>query len=166
MLRYLILALLMMTGLSAQASEDPTPLADNQAEEGKVKLKVLVVKASTVSEKGADGKPASPQVDPELEPLLEYFNNYKFNSFVLVDTKPISLADGDNKKFVIVGGRKITVKLLSHDDNKAKMKVLIEGAKGRILLDTTISVNRNGTFIVAGPKFRDGILVLPISASY
>ena len=38
--------------------------------------------------------------------------------------------------------------------------------QGGKLLDTTLSVNRNGTFIVAGPKHKDGVLVLPLTAKY
>ena len=46
------------------------------------------------------------------------------------------------------------------------MRVEITDKKGSKLLDTTVTVNRNGTFIVAGPRYRDGILVLPLTARY
>lgn len=58
------------------------------------------------------------------------------------------------------------VTVLGKDDRRVKMRVEVTGGKGGKLLDTTLSVNRNGTFIVAGPKYKDGVLVLPLTAKY
>jgi hypothetical protein len=38
-------------------------------------------------------------------------------------------------------------------------------AKNKIL-DTTVSIHRNKSFMVAGPKHEDGVLVLPLTARY
>ena len=126
-----------------------------------VQLQFLVVHATV----------AHSDVDAELRPLMPYFENYKYTGFNLINTKSAQLKNKDKKQFVIQGNRRVTITLLSHDDTKARMKSgsgegICSGVKGRVLLDTTILVNRNGTFIVAGPKFKDGILVLPITANF
>ena len=59
----------------------------------------------------------------------------------------------------------MTIELLSKEDSKARMRVVMARGAEK-LLDTTLSVNRNGTFIVAGPKYQGGILVLPLTARY
>jgi hypothetical protein len=71
----------------------------------------------------------------------------------------------EDHSFAIEGGRRLKVTLLSKDDARAKVRVEISGDDGK-LLDTTVSINRGGTFIVAGPKYKDGILMLPIRADY
>ena len=48
---------------------------------------------------------------------------------------------------------------------RARVRVEMSGNDGK-LLDTTVSINRGGTFIVAGPKVKDGILMLPVRADY
>ena len=46
------------------------------------------------------------------------------------------------------------------------MALPLPGGKKGKLIDTTVKINRDGTFIVAGPAFKDGILILPLKASY
>jgi len=129
-------------------------LADSESD--KVKIQLLVVHATTKSD----------EVDQRLTNLLPYFSSYKYSSFKLLKEQENSLSDKSKERFVINGQRILTVTLLSHDEKRARMKLKMTGAKGKVLLDTVISVNKNGTFIVAGPKYQDGILFLPITASY
>jgi hypothetical protein len=83
-----------------------------------------------------------------------------------LETRSVQLGPDGSETFTIQGGREVTITLLSRDDNRVRMRVQILAGKGGKLLDTTLSVNRNGTFIVAGPKYNQGILVLPLTASY
>jgi hypothetical protein len=57
------------------------------------------------------------------------------------------------------------VTLLSVDDARCRVRLQISGAEGNIL-DTSVNINRRGTFIVAGPKYKDGILMLPVTCAY
>jgi hypothetical protein len=72
---------------------------------------------------------------------------------------------GEDHNFPIDGGRRLKVTLISKDDARARVRVEITSDDGK-LLDTTVSINRGGTFIVAGPTFKDGILMLPVRADY
>ncbi len=122
---------------------------------GKVNVQIMVVFA-TSSQTG---------VDPRLGSLTRYLSNLKYSGYQLLDSQQATLSANGSQSFQIEGGRKVSVTLLSRDDQKARMRVEISQGSGK-LLDTTLSVNRNGTFIVAGPRHKDGILVLPLTARY
>ena len=121
-----------------------------------VRLEMMVVYGTTINS----------AVDPQLRPLMKYFRNYKFTGFTLLDSQQSKLYDKSAKTFSIEGNRKVTISLLSHTDKHARLKVVVLEGKKQKILDTTININRNGTFIVAGPKYKEGILFLPISVKY
>lgn len=132
-------------------------VADNGDEVAEhVRLEMMVVYGTTMND----------AVQPELRPLMKYFRNYKFTGFTLLDSQQSKLYDKSAKTFSIEGNRKVTISLLSHTDQHAKLKVVVQEGKNQKILDTTISINRNGTFIVAGPKYKEGVLFLPISVKY
>lgn len=137
------------------AAPAPAPASERVAPAGKVSVQIMVVYA-TSSQTG---------VDPRLGNLTRYLSNLKYSGYQLLDSQTAQLSPNGGQTFAIEGGRKVSVTLLSRDDQKARMRVEITQGSSR-LLDTTLSVNRNGTFIVAGPRFRDGILVLPLTARY
>jgi hypothetical protein len=126
------------------------------ATRGKVDLRVHVIHAT---EEHA-------RVDPQLENLQRYLRHLRYTGYSLLDTKKVPIAIRGKQVFSIAGDRKVSVELLSKDAEKARLRVKIIGKKGQKLLDTTLAVPRNGTFIVAGPKYKGGILVLPLTARY
>lgn len=121
-----------------------------------IRLEMLVVHATT----------ANKAVDPQVRPLMKYFRNYKFTGFSLLDSHTAKINDNSARTFEIEGNRSVTITMLSHTEKSAKLKMVIVEDKGKKILDTTVNINRNGTFIVAGPKFKEGVLFLPISAKY
>jgi hypothetical protein len=123
---------------------------------GKVDLQVHVIHATE----------AHSNVDPRLEQLQRYLRHLRYTGYELLETKKVPLTGRGGQTFSIAGDRKVSVELLSKDAEKARLRVKIIGRKGQKLLDTTLSVPRNGTFIVAGPKYKGGILVLPLTARY
>ncbi len=123
---------------------------------GRVTLEMPVVKATTEHS----------NVDPRLEDIARQLSNLRFTGYELLTTEKAQLAPKGSETFTVVGQRKVRLELLQRDQQRARVRVQIKGAKGKSLLDTTVWVNRNGTFIVAGPKLRDGILVLPLTARY
>ena len=128
--------------------------SDQATEE--IRLEMMVVHGTTTNN----------AVDPQLRPLMKYLRNYKFTGWKLIGTQNATMNDQTAKTFTIEGNRKVTISLLSHTPKKAKLKVVILEGKGKKILDTTININRNGTFIVAGPKYKDGVLFLPIKVQY
>ena len=143
---------------SASAAVPDLASAGPQAEQskGRVDLRVHVIHATD----------AHTRIDPRLEKLQRYLQHLRYTGYDLLETNKVPLSTRGSQSFSIAGDRKVTVELLSKDAKKARLRVKIIGRKGQKLLDTTLSVPRNGTFIVAGPKYKGGILVLPLTARY
>jgi len=121
----------------------------------KVKVKVRVVHATN----------AHRRIDERLAKIARHLRNLRYSGFDLLATESAELSPSGKRSFTVAGGRKMTVTVLSRDDKRARMRVQIHGKRGK-LLDTTVSIRRNGFFVVAGPRYKDGILVLPIFAKY
>lgn len=109
---------------------------------------------------------AHKRVDPKLKSVVKSLQNLRYTGFELLDTHRVSLAAGGKDNLSVPGNRRLTVRVLSKDAKRVQLRVQLVGAKGRKLLDTTVKVNRNGTFIVALARYKDGILVLPLTARY
>lgn len=143
------------TPLSSTAfAADPAPRSE--AVPSKVQVSVMVIYATK----------AHSRKDPRIGDLLRYFEHLDFTGYELLDTHEVQLSAGSEQSFAIEGGRKVSVEMLEADARSVKIRVQLTAAKGVKLLDTTGRVNRNGTFMVAGPKYQDGILVLPVTARY
>jgi hypothetical protein len=132
----------------------PAP-ASKPAATGKVEVQIYVVHA-TDSESG---------IDPRLSALAASFHYFKYKGYRLLSTQEADVSVGEDHSFPIEGGRRLKVTLMSRDDARARVRVEMTSSDGK-LLDTTVSINRGGTFIVAGPHYEDGILMLPVRASY
>jgi hypothetical protein len=140
----------------AQPRANPvSPPTAYRSEGGKVSVRLLVV-AATDSHKG---------IDPRLQSLAKHLNFLRYQGYDLLNSYNASLGSDSDVTFTIEGGRRVTVNLLKKTPDKAQFRVQMFNQGGK-LLDTTLSVNRNGTFIVAGPRYNDGILILPLQVSY
>jgi hypothetical protein len=122
---------------------------------GKVHIDVRVVHATN----------AHTRIDQRLEKIARHLRNLRYTGFDFLKSEDADLIKNGKRSFSIAGERKMTVNLLSKDTKRARLRVQIHGKRGK-LLDTTVSIRRNGFFVVAGPKYKDGILVLPISVKY
>lgn len=138
----------------------PAPQPDLELAQAPVKAKVdlelRVVYATSSHSK----------VDSRLASLTRHLSHLRFTGYELLDTQKSQISLGGKGSFAIEGGRKVSVTLLGRDEERARVRVQVLGAGDKPILDTTMSVNRNATVIVAGPKYQDGILVLPITARY
>jgi hypothetical protein len=139
---------------SAPAPAPASPPARPPAA-GKVAVQIAVVHA-TDAEAG---------IDPRLNALASSFRYFKWKGYRLLSSQDAAVAEGEDHSFAIAGERRLKVTLISRDDARARVRVEMSGADGK-LLDTTVSINRGGTFIVAGPSYKDGILMLPVRADY
>ncbi len=154
---WLLVALLVLVmGLPASDAVAQGRSSSRAPESGKVSLQMLVVAASD-SHSG---------VDPQLQHLQRHLSFLRYSGYSLLDTYNAELAPGGSSTFQLVGDRKVTVALKARDAQRAQFRIQFFGRQDNKLLDTTLSVNRNGTVIVAGPKHGDGILILPLQARY
>lgn len=139
----------------APAAPAASPGSPKAAPVGRVDIHISVVHA-TDSESG---------IDPRLSALSSSFRYFKYKGYRLLSTQAADVSVGEDHSFPIEGNRRLKVTLISRDDTRARVRVEMTSDDGK-LLDTTVSINRGGTFIVAGPRFKDGILMLPVRADY
>jgi hypothetical protein len=104
-------------------------------------------------------------MDERLGRVAKHLKALDYSSFELLQKDSSGIPVKGAKKFPVAGGRAVRVSILSQDEKRARVRVQVSSAKGN-LLDTTVSIRRNGFFIVAGPRYKGGILVLPIFARY
>jgi hypothetical protein len=122
-----------------------------------LEVEVLVIHATTEHTKKDDG----------IKHLLKYFANYKYTGYSLLKDHTSKLNDKQQKVISLPGDLKMMVSIISHNDKQAKVLVKITGQKDdHKYLDSTMTVPRNGNFMVAGPKYNNGILILPLSVNY
>ncbi|MFT4626781.1 MAG: hypothetical protein ACI8PZ_005459 [Myxococcota bacterium] len=154
----------LMVGLAALAVLSATPVvawsqdAPSQASDpvsGKVDVRVRVVLANHAKD-----------VDAELRSLMKQLTFTRFTGFKLLETYPASLAVGGDATFSLVGDRKLKVDLIERDAARAKIRIRLFGPDKDKVLDTTVSIPRNKSFVIGGPKLPDGALVLPVTVSY
>jgi hypothetical protein len=108
---------------------------------------------------------AHSKVDPALTPMLKHLQFLSYTGFSLMKQESASLGISEEAEFAVVGDRKVTVQLIDRTEKEAKIRVRMFNREGK-LLDTTVSIYRNRSFIVAGPKHEDGVLILPVTARY
>jgi hypothetical protein len=153
-----LIAALALQAESASAQDRRAPASGQPAARpaaSRVGVQISVVHA-TDSESG---------IDPRLDALASSFRYFKYKGYRLLSTQDAQVSIGEDHSFPIEGSRRLKVTLISTDDSRARVRVEMSGSDGK-LLDTTVSINRGGTFIVAGPKYKDGILMLPVRADY
>ena len=121
----------------------------------KVDIQLMVVHA----------KEGQPFVDPKLKAIEKHLRMLRYDEFRVLQSDRSSVGIDKSTSFSVQGGRKVTVTVLSADAKAARLRVQVFKQSDK-LVETTISVNRGSTVMVAGPKFEGGILILPITASY
>lgn len=122
---------------------------------GKVNVEVMVVHASNTHNR----------VDPSLQPVMQHLRFLSFKGFKMLSKDAKGIGVGQDHTYSVAGGRRVKVKLIERDVKRAKIRIEMYNAKNKIL-DTTVSIHRNKSFMVAGPKHEGGVLVLPLTARY
>jgi len=159
--QWVLLVSLMVLSPLALGQAAPSPLLQRQpiqlaqSVSGKVNIEVMVVHATN----------AHNRVDPSLQSVMQHLRFLNFKGFKLLSTESSGLGPGQEHTYSIAGGRRLKIKLLERDGKRAKIRIEMYTAKNKIL-DTTVSIHRNKSFMVAGPKHEDGVLVLPLTARY
>ena len=105
-------------------------------------------------------------VDPRLKSLERYLQHFSYNNFRVLSQKSVTMEEvNTTRKISIEGGRDIAFTFLSIDGQYAKFRVSITSGRGK-LADITVSVPRGRPFVVSGPEYEEGILLIPITARF
>lgn len=123
-----------------------------------VEVRLMVIQA-TNSKTGYD-----PRVE-KYRPQLAFLS---YKGFDLLMEEKISLKLGETKTVGLFEGKTVEATLVSATDSRVNLRLRLlkaDASKGATL-DTTVTVPRKGTFFVGGPKHKEGVLILPVTAWY
>jgi hypothetical protein len=146
-------ALALAGGAPSVARAEP-PAAGARAPAPRTQVAVQVVHATH-----------SGRVDPALKPLEAQLRFTKYTGFEQISTANAQLVVGADASFAVEGARRLRVELIDRTPQMAKVRVRLT-ENGANLLDTTVSIPRDRTFIIGGPKYAGGVLILPVTVSY
>jgi len=104
-------------------------------------------------------------VDRRLEGLLAHLRHLGYSGYSVIRQNSASMSDGDTADFTVVGDREVKAELISHTDTDARLRIRMFKS-GNKVLDTTVNMPRNRSFIVMGPEYDGGVLILPITVRY
>ena len=122
----------------------------------RVGVEVLCVRATN----------ANTRVDDRLEPMLKQLRYTRFTGFSLMDQHTLRLAPGQEGSFEIEGNRKVAIDLLERNASEARLRIRMFNGQGRQQLDTTVTIHRDRSFMVAGPHLGEDVLILPVTVKY
>lgn len=104
-------------------------------------------------------------IDPKLKHLERHLKHLKYSNYRVLTDETLELSKDSSKKVNVEGDRDVTLTLLSADGDKARFRVRVSNKKGN-LADITIAVSRGRTFVVSGPNYQGGILLIPITTQF
>lgn len=165
MSKWWIVAVALAVGLApvseAHAQSRPSPVragpVDQAGREGaaKVSVDLMVIYAHKQDNK----------VDPALRDVMPQLRSLPYTGYKLIGSQGSQLGVGQESLVPIPGGKKIKVNLIDRNDTQAKVRIrMLNG--DRVSLDTTVSIHRDKAFIIAGPAYEQGKLILPVSVEY
>lgn len=151
----LLVALLSAFGVAAPDAFAQTRPPPASPVGDRVSVDVMVVHATNAHSK----------VDPRVATLRRQLSHLAYTGYSVLETRTESLAPGAETTLTIAGGRRLKIKMIEHDERAARMRVRMF-RDSDLTLDTTVTVSRNRSFIVAGPKYEGGVLLIPLTANY
>ncbi len=139
-------------------SVSPAVPAESQGGES-VRVVVYLIEASN----------EKPGVDPQIRDIVqELRGTFRYSTYRLVSRIPKKMSVGGEEKISLPGSRELKLYALGREDNrvKLKVKVLEKSSKkaGREVLSTEFRIVEGGTIIIGGYDYRDGKLIVAISA--
>jgi hypothetical protein len=103
--------------------------------------------------------------DPRLMDLQKDLQTLNYMSFEQLDTVGLSLDKGKTGKVNLPGGRIMELTPADFEKGKINMNVKIM-EKGSSILTTRLRIANHGTVILGGPSYKQGFLVLAITANF
>jgi hypothetical protein len=98
-----------------------------------------------------------------LEPLQKKLAFTRYTGFELLGSSTTTLDRGESEDLSCAAGREVTVELVDADDAGATVHVWLTDSHGHRAVDTKVTVAYDRTFMVAGPRVGDDVLVVPIT---
>ena len=103
--------------------------------------------------------------DPRLKDLQRYLKIYQYSSYEMVIDQNLVLKPEQTRGIGLLKGKNLNVTLTTLSKEKATLRLRLFGRSG-VMLDTKVSVGRNGLFFIAGPRYQGGVLFISVEAQY
>lgn len=108
---------------------------------------------------------ASQVFDERLVALRRQFNLlFPYSSYQLIHEEKRQLPWGSKAGFDLPGGRFLVVIPREYKNNFVSLQIMLI-SDTRPIVQTVLALRNNGTFLVAGPRYRDGVLLVAIGAN-
>lgn len=139
----------------AMAQSKPAPTVERPAApQGKVDVEIMVVHATETG-----------TVDARLKNVQQNLSHMNFKGFKLLDSESARLSPGGETTLNIVGNRRLRVTVLSRDARQAKVRIRMI-KEGNKVLDTTVNIPKGRYFMIAGPRYQGGKLIIPVGVDF
>jgi hypothetical protein len=102
--------------------------------------------------------------DPALAPLKRPFHGlFPYSSYRLIQGERRVMPWKREERFLLPGGRYLVILPRGVQDDRLSLGVmLIQGS--RPLVNTILTLKNRGVFLVGGPRYNDGVLIIAIGA--
>jgi len=102
--------------------------------------------------------------DPRLANLKPQFDSlFPYSSYRLLMNERRRVEWGSRAGFDLPGGRYLLVVPREYKDGRVSLKILLVDGS-RALVDTVLALRDEGTFLVGGPRHKQGVLIIAIGA--
>lgn len=104
-------------------------------------------------------------VAAELEDLSKDLKKLAYSAYRLEHTYSQTVSKGETRKFELMGENHVAVTLDDYEEGKIRLKVKIStGESGKRAFESTMRIAEGGTFLIAGPSYMEGVLILAFTA--
>jgi hypothetical protein len=148
-----VLATTLVFAWSSQA------LAKRDRPGGGVQIVVYLIEASN----------GNPGVDPRIRGIVDQFEGaFRYSTYKLLSKIPMDLPVGSEEKLAVPDQRELSLSVQGFENRRVRLKVkIVEKPKSdrpREVLNTEFRIVEGGTILIGGYSYRDGKLILAISA--
>jgi hypothetical protein len=102
--------------------------------------------------------------DPALRPLKQPFRGlFGYSSYRLIQNERRLAVWRREEQFLLPGQRYLVIIPRGVQGDRVSLSLMLMDGS-RPLVNTVLSLKNNGTFLVAGPRYNDGVLIFAINA--
>jgi len=106
------------------------------------------------------------KVDPKLNFVREELESiFNYSQYKLIQKTELTLAQNESKSFELTGGDRVFVRYLGIQGDRIHIRLHIKRGE-ELVLNTDFELVNGGQMIAGGPKYKEGVLILALHASY
>jgi len=103
-------------------------------------------------------------VDTGLQDIQEKLSTlFNYSSYRLLQERSFLLAQGQVGQLPLTKKKDLRIRLIQEQEGTVEIAVEIL-REGRVIFKTKAKLKKGGTFLIGGPRHKEGVLILAISA--